>query len=185
MRSSGEIASDAGAVVRSVQMSSRRSDTTALVTPEQRSMAAASVTAASAPIHADRSGQRRSRRCNGNGRRVGVSACDRVGNLEPCVADVAEPLVSVLLQAPPQEAPNGRWGRGRERAEVDVARQHRGENIRNVITSKRPPPRQRLVERQPKAQISVRLSTGLPRACSGDMYAAVPRIIPGVSSRAT
>ena len=31
---------------------------------------------------------------------------------------------------------------------------------------------------QPKAQISARLSTALPRACSGAMYAAVPRIIP-------
>ena len=30
----------------------------------------------------------------------------------------------------------------------------------------------------PKAQMSARLSTGLPRACSGDMYAAVPRMIP-------
>ena len=31
---------------------------------------------------------------------------------------------------------------------------------------------------QPNAQTSARLSTALPRACSGDMYAAVPRIIP-------
>jgi len=30
----------------------------------------------------------------------------------------------------------------------------------------------------PKAQMSARLSTALPRACSGDMYAAVPRIMP-------
>ena len=30
----------------------------------------------------------------------------------------------------------------------------------------------------PKAQISARLSTGFPRACSGDMYAAVPMITP-------
>jgi hypothetical protein len=30
----------------------------------------------------------------------------------------------------------------------------------------------------PNAQTSVRLSTGLPFACSGDMYAAVPRITP-------
>ena len=31
---------------------------------------------------------------------------------------------------------------------------------------------------QPNAQMSLRLSTVLPRACSGLMYAAVPRIIP-------
>ena len=31
---------------------------------------------------------------------------------------------------------------------------------------------------QPNAQISVRLSTALPRACSGLMYAGVPRITP-------
>ena len=31
---------------------------------------------------------------------------------------------------------------------------------------------------QPNDQISVRLSIGLPRACSGLMYAAVPRITP-------
>ena len=30
----------------------------------------------------------------------------------------------------------------------------------------------------PKAQMSARLSTGFPRACSGDMYAAVPMITP-------
>ena len=30
----------------------------------------------------------------------------------------------------------------------------------------------------PKAQMSARLSTAFPRACSGDMYAAVPRITP-------
>ena len=30
----------------------------------------------------------------------------------------------------------------------------------------------------PKAQMSARLSTALPRACSGDMYAAVPRMRP-------
>ena len=30
----------------------------------------------------------------------------------------------------------------------------------------------------PKAQMSARLSTGLPRACSGDIYAAVPMITP-------
>ena len=33
---------------------------------------------------------------------------------------------------------------------------------------------------QPNAHISVRLSVGLPRACSGDIYAAVPRITPAV-----
>ncbi len=30
----------------------------------------------------------------------------------------------------------------------------------------------------PNAQMSVHLSTALPRACSGDIYAAVPKIIP-------
>ena len=32
--------------------------------------------------------------------------------------------------------------------------------------------------RTPNAQMSARLSTGLPRACSGDIYAAVPRMTP-------
>src|SRR5208337_2955815 len=32
----------------------------------------------------------------------------------------------------------------------------------------------------PKAQMSVRLSIGLPRACSGLMYAAVPSITPAI-----
>ena len=44
--------------------------------------------------------------------------------------------------------------------------------------------RQHLVEHAPNAQMSVRLSTIFPRACSGLMYAAVPRIIPAVSWRA-
>ncbi len=36
----------------------------------------------------------------------------------------------------------------------------------------------------PKAQTSARLSTACPRACSGDMYAAVPRIRPAAVPRA-
>ena len=36
----------------------------------------------------------------------------------------------------------------------------------------------------PNAQTSARLSTGLPRACSGLMYAAVPRMIPAAVARA-
>ncbi len=36
----------------------------------------------------------------------------------------------------------------------------------------------------PNAHTSVRLSTGLPRACSGLMYAAVPRITPAAVPRA-
>ncbi len=36
----------------------------------------------------------------------------------------------------------------------------------------------------PNAQTSALLSTGLPRACSGDMYAAVPRITPAAVARA-
>ena len=32
----------------------------------------------------------------------------------------------------------------------------------------------------PKAQMSVRLSTALPRACSGDMYGAVPSSTPSI-----
>ena len=36
----------------------------------------------------------------------------------------------------------------------------------------------------PKAQMSARRSTAFPRACSGDMYAAVPRIMPACVARA-
>ena len=32
------------------------------------------------------------------------------------------------------------------------------------------------------AQMSVRSSTFFPRACPGDIYAAVPRIIPGIAA---
>ncbi len=38
--------------------------------------------------------------------------------------------------------------------------------------------------RQPNAQMSVRLSTALPRACSGLMYAAVPMIVPCIVAAA-
>lgn len=37
---------------------------------------------------------------------------------------------------------------------------------------------QHFVQHHAEAQMSARLSTGLPRACSGDIYAAVHRIIP-------
>jgi hypothetical protein len=36
---------------------------------------------------------------------------------------------------------------------------------------------------QPKDQTSARLSTGRPRACSGDMYAAVPNSMPSTVPR--
>jgi hypothetical protein len=50
--------------------------------------------------------------------------------------------------------------------------------VRDRLAVEKRPSRQQLVQDHAKAQMSARRSTGLPAACSGDMYAAVPRITP-------
>ena len=48
----------------------------------------------------------------------------------------------------------------------------------DVFAFERPPAREHLVEHTAKCPESLRLSAARPFACSGAMYAAVPRIIP-------
>ena len=65
----------------------------------------------------------------------------------------------------PREARRRRRG---QRVPVRLARQHGRQRVGHVLALEQPPSRQHLVERRtPNAQMSARLSTGLPRACSG------------------
>ena len=61
---------------------------------------------------------------------------------------------------------------------VELPRQHGGDSVRDRLAVKGAAPLNISNSTTPNAQMSARLSTALPRACSGAMYAAVPRIMP-------
>ena len=71
-----------------------------------------------------------------------------------------------------------------KRAPVRVFHQDRRQRVAHGLPLERALAREHLHSTHPNAEMSVRLSTGLPRACSGDMYAAVPRITPAAVPRA-
>ena len=103
-------------------------------------------------------------------------------DLEPRVGDVVQALVWVLLEAAPEQAMDRRGHSVRKSVHFGcrsstAAIVSDGVSPRNtgvpVSNSKR---------MQPNAQMSVRLSTACPRACSGLMYPQVPRIMPAAVS---
>ena len=67
---------------------------------------------------------------------------------------------------------------GGDLAKVRLIANHRHQCFGNVFTLERRSPVSNSYSTTPKAQISARLSTLLPLACSGAMYAAVPRMTP-------
>ena len=74
----------------------------------------------------------------------------RVVDLEPRVADVAQPVVHVLLKASanqPADAARGVW---RQRVEIGLAAQHAGNRVRRGGAVERAPPRQHLVQHAPE-----------------------------------
>ena len=105
--------------------------------------ATASVSAASAPIHASRS--RRAVRAEAERRWPPGRPCERIVDLEPRVADVAEPSVAILLEAA-RSSRRIDGGVRRQRRQVGLARQDRGENVGHVVAGKRGPPGQHFVE---------------------------------------
>ena len=66
----------------------------------------------------------------------------------------------------------------RKFAEVDRRAQHVGQRMGNRLAAEQTLAAEHLEQDDAEAQMSARLSTGRPAACSGLMYAAVPRIIP-------
>ena len=64
---------------------------------------------------------------------------------------------------------------------IRVRLEHRRQRVGDRFAGEQPLARQHLEEHDPNAQMSVRLSASRP-ACSGVMYAAVPRMMPRRSS---
>ena len=94
------------------------------------------------------------------------------------ISDVADSLFRIFLEAAAQHASDTLRGVPGQQRPVRLFQHDRAEHFRHAVARKRRASRQHLVEDAPNAQMSARLSTGLPFACSGAMYAAVPRITP-------
>ena len=105
------------------------------------------------------------------GRRSGAAAArGEVLERDPRVADVAQPVLRVAVEAAAQDAAHG----GRRAAEAArdqsmSARSTAASVSETVSPSKAFCPASISYSTAPKAQMSARLSTALPRACSGDM----------------
>ena len=108
-------------------------------------------------------------------------ACLRVVQLDPDVARIAQAPDRVLRQASAQEDSNSRRGRRRKGGPVGFGVQDVRNEVADVVACEGLPARQQLVHHateRPGIRAAVH---ALPRACSGDMYAAVPRITPSGS----
>jgi hypothetical protein len=53
-----------------------------------------------------------------------VRSGKRISDLDPCIADGAEPLVAVLFETTPQQPPNRRRSIGWQCRKVGIARQY-------------------------------------------------------------
>ena len=100
---------------------------------------------------------------------IGSRRRKRVLQLEPHIGDMVQPFPGILGQAARDQTTDGRWCRcGQSRATQALwpaLRQH----IRHLIAANGRRPASISNSTQPKAQMSARWSTGLPRACSGLM----------------
>jgi len=97
---------------------------------------------------------------------------------EARIAHVAQTLPWILHQAPRDERADARGRRGRQRRKVGSRYSTRDSTSAMSSPAKARFPVSISNSTAPNAQMSARLSTERPLACSGDMYAAVPRIIP-------
>jgi len=93
---------------------------------------------------------------------------------EPGVPDIAQALLRVLFETTLDEPPHRRGNI----AQVRPFLHHSRQRLREILALEQALARDISYSTTPNAQMSARLSTGLPRACSGDMYAAVPRMTP-------
>ena len=96
---------------------------------------------------------------------------------ESSVCDIVEPSLRLFLQAPVEEFSDSLRSGRREGVPVRLALEHR----RQVSVRSRHRTRgasEHFVEHAPERPDVGALVHGLPRACSGHMYAAVPRIMP-------
>ena len=133
--------------------------------------------------------RRRRRRARLHAVRLRVVGIGRLGarfavEIQARVADISQAPLRILLETALEQPANGGRCRGPQRGEIDVAFDDLRDDVGECGR-----PRTRVVpdsisySTQPNAQMSVRLSTGSPRACSGLMYAGVPAIMPGLAER--
>ena len=130
---------------------------------------------------------RRYSRTRSRGRpRVGLNggAVDhvRADERDPRFADIAKTRARVLVEASSQQ-PRDVWRNVWMDVPVRLVAGDGRERIGDRLTREAGTPVSISYSTHPNAQMSVRWSTGRPRACSGDMYAAVPRIMPACVSR--
>ena len=89
--------------------------------------------------------------------------------LEAHVADVAYAQLRILLQASLEQRDESRWCAGRQRSPLGLRPYDRRDNFRCIRSVEGAFAREHLKSTVPNAQMSARLSIGLPRACSGAM----------------
>ena len=85
------------------------------------------------------------------------------------LADVAQPGFHVAIETAPQHDSNRLRRLNGQPAEVDLAPQHVGQRVGHGLAVEQPRPVSISHSTTPNDQMSARLSTGFPAACSGDM----------------
>ena len=126
---------------------------------------------------------RRHSRTRSRGRpRVGLNsgAVDdvRSGERDTRFADIAKPRARVLVETSSQQ-PRDVWRNVWMDVPVRLVARDGRECIGDRLTRERGSPRQHLVQHAPeRPDVGALDRPARPRACSGDMYAAVPRIMP-------
>ena len=157
---SGEIAAKLGSSAGNVNRTSRAGGP---VSTPDRSGPIATPAASAAVIASPHSHQRRA-----------VDDADRwltppARCVEPDVADVTQALLRIALETAPQQVHESRRRRTRQQAPVDLAGEHGGKRVGRVSQWKSGRPVSISHATTPNAQMSARLSTVRPRACSGAM----------------
>ena len=109
--------------------------------------------------------RRRHRR--GRSERPALRQRHRVGDREPRVRDVVQARIRVLLQTPPQQLLNDLGHIGGQQVPWRIVLEDPGDGVRRRVGRERRRPVNISNSTQPNAQMSVRLSTARPRACSG------------------
>ena len=88
---------------------------------------------------------------------------------ETCVADIAQALLRIALEARASSGDSRGGVSAGSAFQSGVARQHRGERVGHVLALERAPAGQHLVEHEAERPDVGALVDGLPRACSGAM----------------
>ena len=99
-------------------------------------------------------------------------------DLDSRFADGLQSAFRILVETSTDQPPRGGGCPGRHRLPVRIRLQDRSEHVRDQLALEGPLTGQHLEQHAAERPDVGALVDGFPRACSGDMYAAVPRIIP-------